>query len=600
MRKRILTLALALILCMTLFPATALAETYTGNGITVTVTETSITADTASNTEGYGSLKIEQTADAAPRHALIDSSGNMVFDYGRFPCRIFLHDGIFANGIVQEIADYGAIGVYSLFDLTGKQIIPETYDYLNYYNGYGHAVVVREDSAWDGVDRFLIDKTGEKVVTMPSVFNIISSFGEGNYMLEQHLWSFSYYGRMGGYSDGLLWFYTGADIKSNISEVNSLTEADVSRDSINSMVYGGAYGGYMDLDGNVVISQQYNSVYPFVEGLAAVEGNLVTAPQEWYGRIENITSGKYGYIDKTGKTVIDFQYSNASSFVGGYANVANDAGKYGYIDKTGKVAVPLVYDSAFGAGDGLFSVGNIVGKTTNSVGYEIDRYKHGYVDVNGNVVVPLEFDDVSPFINGVAYAIKDRKVHILKIGNTQADGPSDWAVEEINAAIEAGLVPENLQKNYQNALPRGSVVQMFINLIEKSTGQSIEDFMEAKGVKINNNAFTDTNDKAVLAANALGIINGVGNGKFEPDSTLTRAHVAALINRVANLLGISTEGYTHNFTDVSGHWASPELGWPVYVGGINGVGDNRFEPDEPLTNEHVIAAVYRSLLSFVN
>ena len=85
----------------------------------------------------------------------------------------------------------------------------------------------------------LIDyKTGEKVVTMPSVFNIISSFGEGYYMLEQHLWSFSYYGRMGGYSDGLLWFYTGADIKSSISEVNSLTEADVSRDSINSMVYG--------------------------------------------------------------------------------------------------------------------------------------------------------------------------------------------------------------------------------------------------------------------------------------------------------------------------------------------------------------------------
>ena len=108
--------------------------------------------------------------------------------------------------------------------------------------------------------------------------------------------------------------------------------------------------------------------------------------------------------------------------------------------------------------------------------------------------------------------------------SVQPDTPSDWAVDEINAAISAALVPENLQKNYQSSLPRGSVAQMFINLIEKSTGQSIEDFMETKGVQINNNAFTDTNDKAVLAANALGIINGVGNGKFEPDGTLTRAH----------------------------------------------------------------------------
>jgi len=180
---------------------------------------------------------------------------------------------------------------------------------------------------------------------------------------------------------------------------------------------------------------------------------------------------------------------------------------------------------------------------------------------------------------------------------TITNTPSEWAKGEVTSAISAGLVPENLQKNYQSSIPRGSVAQMFINLIEKSTGQSIEGFMEVKGVKINKNAFTDTNDEAVLAANALGIINGVGNGKFEPDGTLTRAHVAALLTRVANVVGVSTEGYTHSFTDVGGHWANLELGWPVHAGIINGVGGNRFEPDGPLTNEQVIAAVYRSLPS---
>jgi len=42
---------------------------------------------------------------------------------------------------------------------------------------------------------------------------------------------------------------------------------------------------------------------------------------------------------------------------------------------------------------------------------------------------------------------------------------------------------------------------MFINLIEKASGQTIDDFMVSRGVTINNTAFTDTNDKAVLVAN---------------------------------------------------------------------------------------------------
>jgi len=172
------------------------------------------------------------------------------------------------------------------------------------------------------------------------------------------------------------------------------------------------------------------------------------------------------------------------------------------------------------------------------------------------------------------------------------DKPSTWAVGEINAAIEAGIVPAHLQKNYQNSLSRGNVAQMFINLIEKVSGMSTDVFLVSKGVTINNNAFTDTNDKAVLVANALGIINGVGGGKFEPEGTLTRAHVAALINRVARVLGVQTSGYTHSFTDVSGHWADSELGWPVHAGIINGVGGNRFEPDTPLTTEQVIIAAY--------
>ena len=176
-----------------------------------------------------------------------------------------------------------------------------------------------------------------------------------------------------------------------------------------------------------------------------------------------------------------------------------------------------------------------------------------------------------------------------------SDIPSSWASAEVNAAIEAGLVPEHLQRNYTQPVSRGDVAQMFIDFIEKYTGQSIDEFLVRKGVSINNNTFTDTNDKSVLAANALGIINGVGGNRFEPEGTFTRAHVAAIFNRIANVLDINTSGYTHNFTDVAGHWVDSELGWSVHVEIIKGVGDNKFEPDTHLTTEQVIIATYRAL-----
>jgi len=218
-------------------------------------------------------------------------------------------------------------------------------------------------------------------------------------------------------------------------------------------------------------------------------------------------------------------------------------------------------------------------KTTESVGVSAGDY---YIQLHSSKWSKYE---------GVASIYSDYKITAV----TSIDAPSSWAREEVASAINTGLVPENLQQNYTQPVSRSNVAQMFINLIEKYSGQSIDAFLAKKGVSINSGAFTDTNDKAVLAANALGIIKGVGNGKFEPDGTFTRAHVAAIFNRIANVLDISTAGYTHSFSDVSGHWVDIELGWPVYIGIIKGVGDNKFEPDTHLTTEQVIAATYRAM-----
>lgn len=195
-------------------------------------------------------------------------------------------------------------------------------------------------------------------------------------------------------------------------------------------------------------------------------------------------------------------------------------------------------------------------------------------------------------------ALLSATVHFNSNPSPTSDTPSKWAVEEVNAALGAGIVPTEAQQDYTKPISRLKTVQMFITMLEQATGKSIDDFMAEKGVKINPGVFTDTTDHAVLAANALGIIQGVAVNKFDPDSTLTRAQAAAIVNRIANVMGIDTSFYTHNFTDATKHWVNSELGWPTQTRIIRGVATNKFDPDSKLTTEQAIVIAYRTFEIF--
>jgi hypothetical protein len=176
-------------------------------------------------------------------------------------------------------------------------------------------------------------------------------------------------------------------------------------------------------------------------------------------------------------------------------------------------------------------------------------------------------------------------------------GVSSWALTEVEAAINEGLVPEYIQKDWTSPITRGQVSEMFIRLLEKATGKTVDAIIAEKGATIEEGKFEDTNDANVYAANALGIINGTSSSKFSPDGTLKRAQIAALINRVAKVVGVETEGYTHHFEDITDNysWVDGELGWPSTVGIINGVSSTKFNPGGDLTTEQAILITYRAL-----
>ncbi len=101
-------------------------------------------------------------------------------------------------------------------------------------------------------------------------------------------------------------------------------------------------------------------------------------------------------------------------------------------------------------------------------------------------------------------------------------------------------------------------------------------------------------ETAVNVLAALGIVEGKGEGAFEPDSALTRAEMATIILRAMNLEGGAAG--RDIFTDVpQSHWAYANIAAAYQIGIINGTSATTFEPDKSVTYEQAVKMVVAAL-----
>lgn len=81
------------------------------------------------------------------------------------------------------------------------------------------------------------------------------------------------------------------------------------------------------------------------------------------------------------------------------------------------------------------------------------------------------------------------------------------------------------------------------------------------------------------------IANGDTKGNFNPDNKIKRSEFAAMLVRA---LGLNTKSYSAAFTDVkNGAWYTPEVEAAQATGLVSGVGNNKFEPDRAITREEM-------------
>jgi hypothetical protein len=147
--------------------------------------------------------------------------------------------------------------------------------------------------------------------------------------------------------------------------------------------------GYIDKTGKVIIEAKFDETQDFSEGLGAA-------------RVGSFNNGKWGYIDETGKLIIDTIYNFASQFSQGLAMVGKD-GKFGFINKTGKIVIPVEYK--------LGSVGNN-GFSEGRAFVGNGLWSYICIDRNGKQVGNRNYSDNGMFSEGLApVSIWDTTVH---------------------------------------------------------------------------------------------------------------------------------------------------------------------------------------------
>ena len=133
-------------------------------------------------------------------------------------------------------------------------------------------------------------------------------------------------------------------------------------------------------------------------------------------------------------------------------------------------------------------------------------------------------------------------------------------------------------------MTRAEAAQMFYNLLKNQNVDAEPTFDD-----VPEGAWYAT---AVNVMEELGIVNGVGDNKFEPNREITRAEFTTMAMRFAKV----PSGGVNIFTDVApSDWFYSYVVNSIQYGWIEGYGDGTFRPDRLITRAEVTTIVNRML-----
>lgn len=190
-------------------------------------------------------------------------------------------------------------------------------------------------------------------------------------------------------------------------------------------------------------------------------------------------------------------------------------------------------------------------------------------------------------------------------GEARQPTVSPWAQEEVARASALGIIPDAAIENYTLPITRRQyvgVAMAFVALQQRcdpeSLGGMVEMYLSEKtddGYFVKD-AFNDSDTGASLAY-YLGLVQGRGNGVFDPQGKITRQEAAVILTRAYELCGGVLAGKTAKtgFTDEKeiADWAkasaSALVSWTV----MEDAQDGSFSPLGNVTVEQCVVSFLR-------
>lgn len=333
--------------------------------------------------EGYARVKKNG------RYGFIDNNGKEI-------CKPKYYIAYSFSEGMAVVADYVSNGMkYGFIDKRGKEAIKAQFDYAGSFSEGMARIAVIEN----GMKKYgFIDKTG-KIVIEPQ-FGFAEGFSEG--FAKVMVGDSNKYGFIDQSGKMVIepQFDDVSDFENGLAVVSIADEDEVFHrvaiDKTGKFVFGPGYEVSYGFDG-------------FVEGMARV-----------YDTEKSITA----FADESGKTVFELSldhdddiYDNFSEGLLRVRVYVSGGWKYGFVDKSGKMVIEPQYDYAQRFSEGLALIG--VGDDDE------DTRKYGFIDKSGKIVIEPQFEDAESFDKGLA-SVRIEKNGVSYKGYVNKEGTVVW------------------------------------------------------------------------------------------------------------------------------------------------------------------------------
>ena len=155
---------------------------------------------------------------------------------------------------------------------------------------------------------------------------------------------------------------------------------------------------------------------------------------------------KWGFMDRTGKTVVQPQFSDVGDFFDGLARVVVQVGqdyKLCFIDEAGRIAIPCTFDAALDFSEGLAPV-------------RIGRL-WGYIDRTGKMVIQPQFQGAAEISDGLGRFLLWDRIQCGRQTHTKDDAPTyAFAMHDTTFHLTSGCFAEHQRFGYVDK--KGQVV----------------------------------------------------------------------------------------------------------------------------------------------